>query len=163
MDANLTATRQAAEAAFAADPSDANLKALQVAGKAEMDAYLVDFDARQAARQEATETAEQEAEEAPSSPALTTKAAEDIKVDDVILTQYGWVVVTYWNHHFARPIDLNTQWNEREITRVYINRIYSFEAGTQVTVHANPKGFTHERFQASRRLMQAFKTEARQA
>lgn len=60
MDAKLTTARQTAEAAFQADPSDANLKALQAAGKAEMDAYLADFDARHAA----TETAEEPVQEA---------------------------------------------------------------------------------------------------
>jgi hypothetical protein len=119
-------------------------------GKTAGENYLARFDARQ----EAAQAQEQEAEEAPSSPALATKAAEEIEVGDVILTQYGWVVVTYWQHHFARAINLDTQWNEREITRVYVNNRYGFEAGAQVTVHVNPRGFTHQRFLASRRLTQ---------
>lgn len=50
----LSITRQNAEAAFAADPSDANLKALRVAGQAEMEMVLADFDARNAAPVEET-------------------------------------------------------------------------------------------------------------
>lgn len=44
----LSTARRTAEEAFSADPSDANLKALQAAGKAEMDAVLAAFDARNA-------------------------------------------------------------------------------------------------------------------
>ncbi|MEU0181448.1 hypothetical protein ABZ312_09690 [Streptomyces sp. NPDC006207] len=44
-----TTARQAAEAAYRANPTPANLAALQVAGKAEMDEYLAAFDARHAA------------------------------------------------------------------------------------------------------------------
>lgn len=44
----LTTARQAAEAAFTADPTSANLKALQAAGKAEMNQVVEQFDSRQA-------------------------------------------------------------------------------------------------------------------
>ena len=53
----LTATRQDAEAAFTTDPTPANLKALQAAGKAEMDMVVGEFDARQApVEQDAAQT-----------------------------------------------------------------------------------------------------------
>jgi hypothetical protein len=51
-----TAARQAAEAAYAADSTHANLKALQAAGKAEMDAVVSAFDARNTAPEPAVET-----------------------------------------------------------------------------------------------------------
>ena len=50
MNADLTATRAAAEAAFAVDATDENLAVLAAASEAEMDAYLAGFDARHAAR-----------------------------------------------------------------------------------------------------------------
>lgn len=64
-----TAIRQSVEADYEANPTTENLKRLQAAGKREMDLYLEGFDARQAARQEATQAPEQEVEEA-------TEAAE---------------------------------------------------------------------------------------
>jgi hypothetical protein len=70
----LSIARRDAEAAFTADPSAANLKALQAAGKAEMDAVLAAFDARNAApveTEEATETAPVEAA-TPNWDAVTT-------------------------------------------------------------------------------------------
>jgi hypothetical protein len=50
-----TINRQAAEAAYQADRSTENLKALQAAGKVEMDEYLAGFDAREAKRTAASE------------------------------------------------------------------------------------------------------------
>jgi hypothetical protein len=44
----LSTARRTAEAAFTADPTDANLKALQAAGKAEMDMVVGEFDTRNA-------------------------------------------------------------------------------------------------------------------
>lgn len=52
----LTAARQAAEAAYDADPTHTNLKALQAAGKAEMDAVVTAFDARNTAPEPSVET-----------------------------------------------------------------------------------------------------------
>lgn len=55
----LSKARAAAELAFQQDPSDANLKALQAAGKAEMDEYLAGFDARHSASEEAPEAVQE--------------------------------------------------------------------------------------------------------
>ncbi|MYX38996.1 MULTISPECIES: hypothetical protein [unclassified Streptomyces] len=55
-----TIARQAAEAAYRANPNPATLADLRAAGQAEMDEYLAGFDARHAADVEATPWTEPE-------------------------------------------------------------------------------------------------------
>lgn len=73
--APLSATRASAEAAFEAHATDTNLRALQAAGKAEMDAYLAEAEARAATPRKALHTTTPTAPIVYRKPSARAKAA----------------------------------------------------------------------------------------
>lgn len=94
-----TTARQAAEAAYRANPNPATLAVMRAAGEAEMDEYLAGFDARHAAEVEATPWTEPE-----KAPAAAPSRADYARyVDDGIGATDGYYAPLDFEH-WARTL-----------------------------------------------------------